>query len=204
MIHPTEFMAQCKVVLLGSSFAGKTSILRRLVFNKFNNDYASTLGTSLSTYDCQANGQSVRLNVWDTAGQENYRSLAKVYYRDANAAMIVYDVTSAESFKDIEYWISELDSSDSIGYSITIVANKIDMRDKRLISEETGKAFAEKVGASYAEVSALTGEGVRLLFDSIATKFVQIRDDPKKNRRYSDLHTVQTSNVVRKNESRCC
>ena len=104
MISPSEFTAQCKVVLLGSSNAGKTSVLRRLIYDKFSEEVSPTLGSSLSTFEAKVDDVNVKLNIWDTAGQENYRSLAKVYYRDANVAIILFDVTSQESFSDVDFW----------------------------------------------------------------------------------------------------
>ena len=203
MIQPSEFMAQCKVVLLGSSNAGKTSILRRLVYDKFSENVSPTLGSSLSTFDAKTGDSVVRLNVWDTAGQENYRSLAKVYYRDANVALVVFDVTSKESFSDVDFWLSELDSSESNGYIVVIVANKIDC-ENRVITSDMGKALSERAGAVYAETSAKTSEGIKELFSNIAGMFLQIKDDPKKNRRYSDLSTIQPPKLSYQASKPCC
>ena len=203
MIQPSEFMAQCKVVLLGASNAGKTSILRRLVYDKFSENVSQTLGSSLSTFDANVNDTIVRLNVWDTAGQENYRSLAKVYFRDANAALIVFDVTSKESFEDVDFWLSELDSTDSQGYFIIIVGNKIDC-DNRIVTSEQGKSLSERSGAIYAESSAKTGEGIKPLFNKIAERFLEIKDDPKKNRRYSDLSTISPPKLSTNSNTGCC
>lgn len=168
MLLPSDFTMQSKIVLLGATHTGKTSILRRLVFNRFSDEVMPTLGAGLNTFDHCFGDRSIRLNIWDTAGQENYRSLARIYYRDARAAVIVFDVTSKDSFNDIDYWLGELDSSTQFGHYIIILGNKIDLKGKRVITEEQGKTKAERSGATYYEVSALTGEGVKKIFETIA------------------------------------
>ena len=126
------------------------------------------------------------MNIWDTAGQESYRSLAKLYYRDAKAAVVVFDVCSLESFKQVEFWIGELDVSETFGHYVVIVGNKIDLEESRVVSDEDGKALAAKSGAVYLEASAKDGTGVKEIFQVIAEHFV----------------AVQQSNATRQDENK--
>ena len=176
MLSPSDYGTQWKVVLIGAASTGKTSILRRLVFGGFPEDVTPTLGAALSPYDVKINNTVIHMNIWDTAGQESYRSLARLYYRDAKAAVVVYDVCSAESFKEVEFWIGELDVAETFGHYVVIVANKIDKEEARVISTADGKTLAAKSGAVYMEASAKDGTGIAEIFENIAEHFVTVQE----------------------------
>ncbi|OHT02163.1 small GTP-binding protein [Tritrichomonas foetus] len=168
----TTDLVHYKVVLLGASNTGKTSIIQRLVFHRFNQEVMPTLGAGLSTYDITINDRIISLDLWDTAGQESYRSLAKIYYHDTQAAIIVYDVTSIETFYEIKYWLNELKSSENSTHVLAIVGNKVDRADERVVTPELARAFANDHNAFYYETSALTGEGVTALFKKISLELM--------------------------------
>jgi small GTP-binding protein len=167
---------QCKVVLIGASGTGKTSIIYRLIHNAFEAQLRTTLGAGLSTYWTNFGGRAVKLNIWDTAGQENYRSLARIYFRDAQCVLVVYDIADRSTFDDISYWLGEVEQLPPDSHFDTIVASKSDLRANRAVSEDEGRAVASDMRAAYYEVSAATGEGIFLLFDGIAERYVRFRD----------------------------
>ena len=176
---------QCKLVLLGASNSGKTSLITRLVSNEFSPDILATLGAGLSTSDFTVNNQTVKLNIWDTAGQENYKSLAKIYYRDAKVVFLVFDITSSDSMKELDYWIEEMSSISIDDKILFIIGNKIDMEDQRVVSNEEGQEYANKHKATYIETSAKTGENVVKAFKNAATAFYEASTSsnlPKTNR----------------------
>lgn len=158
-----------KVVLLGDSSVGKTSIVNRYVSETFDDTTPATVGSSYSEKLIRTpKNRRVTLSIWDTGGQERYRCLAPIYYREAAAAVIVFSVNDRSSLKGCEAWIKELALA-QLNSVIVIVANKIDTRP-RLISEEEGKNFAKDRLAIYIEVSAKLGRGIQELFTMLAER----------------------------------
>lgn len=170
MISAKEFHDQCKVVLLGAANSGKTTTLRQLIDGEFL-ESSPTLGTNLSIYECRVKNEKIKLNIWDTAGQETYRKLAKIYYRDCNVALVFFDVTSKESYQDVKYWISELDSCGPPYYETIIVANKVDQ--EREVTSDQGSELARRSKACYMEISAKTGQNVKNLFNLVDQSFTR-------------------------------
>jgi small GTP-binding protein len=168
---------QCKVVLIGASGTGKTSLIYRLMHNSFESQLRTTLGAGLSVYHTRFADRKVKLNIWDTAGQENYRSLARIYFRDAQCVLIVYDMADHTTYDDIRYWKEELDQLEPGSHFDFLIAGKSDRRGKRAVSEDEGRQLAADLGARYFEASALSGEGVTALFDSIAERFVKFVEE---------------------------
>ena len=197
MLAPSDYGTQWKVVLIGAASTGKTSILRRLVFGAFPEDVTTTLGAALSTYEVKKDNTNIHMNIWDTAGQESYRSLARLYYRDAKAAVVVFDVCSVESFKEVEFWIGELDVAETFGHYVVIVGNKIDNISSRVISQADGEALAQKSGAVYMEASAKEGTGIKEIFDKIAEHFIQVQASSTKSNDEKKL-------VVKNSSDGCC
>ena len=160
---------QLKVVFLGDSGVGKTCIIHWFAHGKFNDSSNPTLGAmviSKAVKDPEHN-KTIKYQVWDTAGQEKYRSLATMYYQDATAAVLVYSITNKESFNGIVYWMSELKKNAPENIKILIVANKSDLVDQEVVSLEEGKEFAEKNNATFQMTSAKDGTGIEKLFASM-------------------------------------
>lgn len=166
--------AQFKLVLLGGSAVGKSSIVQRFVKNSFDEFRESTIGAAFLTQSIEINEPEniiVKFEIWDTAGQERYRSLASMYYRNAQAAIIVYDITQTDSLEKAKYWIRELQKQTvSSNIIIALVGNKLDLKSERTVSYESANSLASELGLLYFEVSAKTGESVSELFESIAMK----------------------------------
>ncbi|CAI2343470.1 unnamed protein product [Caenorhabditis sp. 36 PRJEB53466] len=147
---------KAKVVVLGDSGVGKTSIIYRHRYGAHYRPVNATIGASFVSFDLGADRDDiVRLQVWDTAGQERFRCMVPMYMRNADAALVVYDVTNRDSFEDIERWIKDLDrSSGTEEAKIFLIGNKTDLVDKREVSEAEGKALAAKINAKFFEVSS--------------------------------------------------
>eukprot|EP01017_Pseudomicrothorax_dubius_P020588 TRINITY_DN2240_c0_g1_i2.p1 TRINITY_DN2240_c0_g1~~TRINITY_DN2240_c0_g1_i2.p1 ORF type:complete len:195 (+),score=33.74 TRINITY_DN2240_c0_g1_i2:113-697(+) len=162
-------VSEFKVVLLGDAGVGKSSISQRLCHNVFSDSYAVTIGGAYlnKSIDLKS-GQTVRLHLWDTGGEERFRAMAPLYYRDASVAILVYDVLDAKSFKSLEYWIKELDNKVKQDKLILALAgNKCDVPEKAVTTEQ-GKRFAETHNMIFAELSAKTGENIPEFFQQIA------------------------------------
>ncbi len=159
-------MCHYKVIVLGDPSVGKTSLINRFALDKFNEDYLPTLGISITEEEYEIMGTEnsrVKFMIWDLAGQSFFKRARKLYVRDAQSAFLVYDVTKKDSFLTIEQWRNEVIDEDG-EIPFILVANKIDLIEERVISEEEGRTLAGELNCSYIETSAKTAENVRELF----------------------------------------
>jgi small GTP-binding protein len=160
-------MRTVKVVFVGETRVGKSCILRRFVDDLFDENQVNTIGTAFSTKVIPTPTGTILLQLWDTAGQEQYRSLASMYYRNAHVALLVYDSTRRETFTKLSAWVDEVTHHAPNGIKSIVVANKLDL-SPRAVTREEGRSFAESMNAiAYLETSAKTGEGVKELFQAI-------------------------------------
>ena len=161
---------QVKVVLLGDSGVGKSSIVLRFVADNFKSDAEATIGASYMGKILQFNDKMIKFNIWDTAGQERYHSLAKMYYRDATAAIIVYDITKRDSYEGLKRWHKELTENGPKDISIIIAGNKEDLVQAEAVPPEEAMGFARSIGAQYKKTSAKSNEGIEQVFRELAGK----------------------------------
>ncbi|WPK26849.1 hypothetical protein PUMCH_004213 [Australozyma saopauloensis] len=171
--------ASFKLVLLGESAVGKSSIVHRFVKNTFDDMRESTIGAAFltQTISLPEVNTTIKFEIWDTAGQERYKSLAPMYYRNANAALCVYDITSKASFAKAQDWIKELNRQAPEGIVVALVGNKADLVDERQVDEADVESYLQDLRAQrgesagdviHLECSAKSGDGVLDIFNSIA------------------------------------
>ncbi|EKM61467.1 uncharacterized protein PHACADRAFT_248102 [Phanerochaete carnosa HHB-10118-sp] len=162
---------QFKLVLLGESAVGKSSLVLRFVKDQFDDYRESTIGAAFLTQTVALeDGTSVKFEIWDTAGQERYKSSAPMYYRNANCAVVVYDITQSASLEKARSWIRELQRQADPSIIIALCGNKSDLAVRRQVSQEEAKKYAEEEGLMWGETSAKSGEGVNEIFTEIAKK----------------------------------
>ena len=164
---------EAKIVLLGDVSVGKTSIASRYCKNSFNEHHINTIGGAYQQQKVVlGNGSMVKLHIWDTSGQERFRAMTNLYYRDAQVAILTYDITNESSFSSIEFWIQELKYKvENENMILCLVGNKCDVNsNERKITSQKGKNFAQDNNMIFFETSAKTGEGVKDLFVTIANK----------------------------------
>ncbi|TLD34265.1 hypothetical protein PspLS_00318 [Pyricularia sp. CBS 133598] len=180
-----------KLVLLGEAAVGKSSLVLRFVNNDFQENKEPTIGAAFLTQKCNLPARTIKFEIWDTAGQERFASLAPMYYRNAQAALVVYDLTKPTSLIKAKHWVAELQRQASPGIVIALVGNKLDLTsdggnaaggdddadadaagddsgDARKIPTEEAKAYAEEEGLLFFETSAKTGFNVTEVFTAIA------------------------------------
>ena len=162
-----------KIVLIGESAVGKTSLISQFIEQVFQDDQQSTIGGTFSTKIIKCgNGKILKLEIWDTAGQERYRSVTKLFYKDANAALLVYDISNKYTFEELQnYWIDQVRDSAPKDIILAIVANKSDLIESEQVDEAMAREFAKDNGALFALTSAKTTAGVESLFLDIAKKY---------------------------------
>lgn len=168
-VNPSK-TCQFKLVLLGESSVGKSSLVLRFVKGQFHEFQESTIGAAFLTQTVQIDDTTVKFEIWDTAGQERYHSLAPMYYRGAQAAIVVYDITNKETFHKAQTWIKELQRQASPNIVIALAGNKLDLASKRAVSYEDAKAYADECSLLFMETSAKTAANVMDIFTSIAKK----------------------------------
>jgi small GTP-binding protein len=167
-------MTRNKVILLGNTGVGKTSIIQFAVKHAPHLASAHTIGCNCSQLDVAMDGMSVSLNVWDTAGQELYRSIVPIYARDSEAAIVVYDISDEKSFLAVGSWVELLAQAEA-NAAIYITANKIDLEridGGRAVQDERAGLYAEGIGAKFFRVSALDGTGISELFAHVAADLI--------------------------------
>ncbi|KAI5120790.1 hypothetical protein M0805_002417 [Coniferiporia weirii] len=169
---------QFKLVLLGESAVGKSSLVLRFVKDQFDDYRESTIGAAFLTQTVTLDDDStVKFEIWDTAGQERYK--APMYYRNANCAVVVYDITQPASLEKARTWIRELQRQADPSIVIALCGNKTDLAARRQVTQEEAQKYAEEEGLMWGETSAKTGEGVANIFTSLAKKLPQIAAPPQ-------------------------
>ena len=185
-----------KVVLIGESGSGKTSIIQQFAYKIFDPNCATSISSQyvskvISFSDLR---KSLRIEIWDTAGQERYRSMAKLFYQDAKIIIFVYDVTSKSSFDElINYWIPEVQNTINTKEVIFgLVANKSDLYEIECITSEQGIKLADEINAIFQKTSAKLGLGISLLFENLGRTYLEPGFDYKKE------ENIDKENIERK------
>jgi Ras-related protein Rab-5C len=147
--------------LIGESFVGKTTIASAMMKIEFTSVYRPTIGASMVKIPLEREGRPVRwFYIWDTAGQEKYKALAPVYYRDSRAALVVYDVSERKTFEKLDKWLRRYRDSCGDANPVIVIGNKIDGENKRVVETSEGSEYAMKNKCQFMEVSAKTGAGI--------------------------------------------
>lgn len=157
-----------KIVVVGSSSVGKSSIVQRLVQGTFIEESTTTCGADFYTYSCPVNSDEIKLQIWDTAGQERFHSISKSYFRNAVGVILVYDITNLNSFDELTGWLDDLHQLAAANAYILLVGNKIDLEEQRQVGEQLVKEFAERHKLETIETSALSGKNVQEAFTRLA------------------------------------
>lgn len=198
---------EIKIVLAGESSVGKTCVVERVLKNNFIDDQSSTLGVLYSTLEDEIDGKNVIYQIWDTAGQENYRGMAPMYFNGSHAALCVFSVTDRESFDSIDEWVESIHQRADEQLIIFLIGNKIDLTDKREVSEAEGLEKAKSYGAIYYEVSAKTGEGFDNFLYQIGKEFLSQKEARQRKKAAENENSNQkeeNKNSQDKGDDSCC
>jgi Ras-related protein Rab-1A len=163
-----EFDYVFKILLIGSSSVGKSSLLLRFADHTFTEHFISTIGVDFKIRTLSTNGKTIKLQIWDTAGQERFRTITSSYYRGSHAIIITYDITSQDSFDRIEGWVEEIKQYGSSDVYQILVGNKCDLSKEREVTFEAGKALAEKHNLAFFETSAKTNVNIDEMFSHLS------------------------------------
>jgi Ras-related protein Rab-2A len=157
-----------KFILVGDSEVGKSAILIRLIENKYNTYMATTVGVDFGSKILDVSGKKIKLQIWDTAGQETYNSLVRSYYRGITGCLLIFDINKRNTFNNLNKWLNELERFSTNNIVITLVGNKIDKKETREISYEEAQIFAKANNMLYIETSAFNSFNVNQAFYTTA------------------------------------
>jgi len=191
-----------KLVLIGDSGVGKSCLLLRFADDNFTDSYISTIGVDFRFRTINIENKTVKLQIWDTAGQERFRTITSAYYRGADGIIMVYDVTSSESFDHVEEWLSEVDRYANENTSKLLVGNKADLIEEKQVPEDTAQRFAEKLSIPFLETSAKTATNVDAAFLTMAKELIKTRE--KQNTEGTPREKVKLKPVKPNNKKGCC
>ena len=156
-----------KVLLLGNSDVGKSSLLLRYVDSVWSDTFVPTIGVDFKVKTIEIGGKKVKLQIWDTAGQERFRTVVYTYFRGAHGIFLIYDITNRDSFKNLENWLIEIEKNASENVLKILIGNKNDLEDERDITPDEGKAFANRNGMQFIETSAKMNTNVNEAFETL-------------------------------------
>ena len=160
---------QYKLLVLGESSVGKTSLLMRYAEDKFEST-VQTIGVDFKNKYIMFNNKRIQLELWDTAGQERFKGIAKNYFHAANGVILVFDITNKDSFNKLKYWIDEGKTNVGQDTEIIIAENKVDLEDERKVNKDSINEFGKKMGLEILETSAKTGQGVDEIFQRLVSR----------------------------------
>ena len=194
MTSEKEYEFIIKILIIGDSTVGKTNFVYKFSEDKFSENYFASTGIELKTTSIQIDGKSIKIQLWDTAGQEKYRAMTKNLYLKSQGIIILFDITNETSFINLKNWMSQIKESCGEDIPILLVGNKIDLEDNRVINKERAMEYANNENIEYIEVSSKTGENINKALTSLLQKILK-RADSNSNFSFTlDAGTVKKKN----------
>ncbi|CAG0917853.1 unnamed protein product [Notodromas monacha] len=177
-----------KLLIIGDSGVGKSSLLLRFADNTFHGNYISTIGVDFKIRTVEVDGEKIKLQIWDTAGQERFRTITSTYYRGTHGVIVVYDVTSGETFANVKRWLHEIDTNCEFVNRI-LVGNKNDDPTRKVVLKEDARRFADQMGIQLFETSAKDNINVEEMFNAITRQVLRMKKEESEK-------TVQSNETV--------
>ncbi len=195
MTEDTNYDMIIKLVIVGDSSVGKTNLLLRYADDKFDANQKPTIGMDFLSRDIVIGKHSVKVQFWDTAGQEKYKAIASSYYKVASGVLLVYDISRRETFQKLDSWYNEIMNFTNKGMKIMLIGNKMDLETERQVSADEGRMFAEKKGMFFWETSAKVNidRRVHQAFESLIQECIK-----ETMRLEMNNETVQIENIRKK------
>ena len=195
-----------KVLLLGNSNVAKSSLFLRFVDDIWNDTFVPTIGVDFKIKTFEIDSKKIKMQIWDTAGQERFKNIIASYYRGAHGILLLYDVTDKDSFKNLSNWLIEIEKNASKNVLKVLIGNKSDLEDKRLVSYNQGKEFADTYGLKFIETSAKKNLNVNEAFETLGRELMIASADKKisnqKQNKKISVAKAQDLNIKKKDG--CC
>ena len=205
-LEEESYDEKIRLMLIGNSNAGKTSIIRRFCKNKFMNSFISSIGIDFETKYIKIDDKTINLQIWDTAGQERYKVISKNYFNQSDGFVIVYDITDRKSFDDIVSWIEQIKESGGEHTKNIIVGNKLDLEKSRKVDKEEGEKLAENYDYLFIEASAQSGKNIDKVFNILAKSILNDNNFTSASRKLSESSTIKEKDIrtVVQTKRKCC
>lgn len=200
----SEFDLLYKVLIIGDSAVGKSSLLLQFSDQTFSDNYVSTIGVDFKIRTLDVGGKQVKLQIWDTAGQERFQSITANYYHGSHAIALVYDVTDRKTFDNLRKWISDVDRLANKQVCRLIVGNKTDLSDKRVVRRDEGQALADSLGIPFIETSAKTASNVQEMFIKMCNEISRRQGLSAPTQNGGDQWTLKPGNSIEQNKGCAC
>ena len=162
-----------KYIIIGDAAVGKSNLLLRYAHGQFKPEYQLTIGVEFGAKNVEIRNKLYRIQIWDTAGQENFRSITRAYYKNSVCALVVYDIASRDSFNNVSTWIEDCKNQSPKTIFMVLVGNKSDLAERRQVQTEEGQELADKYGLLFYETSAKTGDNVESIFVDSANEIAR-------------------------------
>ena len=194
-----------KVLLLGNSDVGKSSLILRYVDQVWSDTFVPTIGVDFKVKTLELQNKQIKMQIWDTAGQERFRNVISSYFRGAHGILLIYDVTNRDSFKNLESWLIEIEQNSSENVLKVLIGNKNDLVDDKEIKTEEGQAFANRNGMQFIETSAKENTNVTEAFECLAKLMMEFNSEKKAPTTKNDKKALSASaGKDLKTKKKCC
>ena len=195
-----------KVLLLGNSNVGKSSLFLRFVDDVWNDTFVPTIGVDFKIKTFEIDSKKIKMQIWDTAGQERFKNIISSYYRGAHGILLLYDVTDKESFKNLSNWLIEIEKNASKNILRILIGNKSDLEDKRVISYAQGKEFADTYGLKFIETSAKKNLNVSEAFEPLGRELMNAGAEKKieKQKENKKISVAKAQDLTTQKRQGCC
>ena len=195
-----------KVLLLGNSNVGKSSLFLRFVDDIWNDTFVPTIGVDFKIKTFDIDEKKIKMQIWDTAGQERFKNIIASYYRGAHGILLIFDVTDKDSFKNLSNWLIEIEKNASKNVLKVLIGNKTDLEEKRVITYNQGKQFADTYGLKYIETSAKKNLNVNEAFETLGRELMAASDDKRitKTKPNKKISVAKAQDLTPEKKKGCC
>ena len=195
-----------KVLLLGNSNVGKSSLFLRFVDDIWNDTFVPTIGVDFKIKTFDIDEKRIKMQIWDTAGQERFKNIIASYYRGAHGILLIYDVTDKDSFKNLSNWLIEIEKNSSKNVLKVLIGNKTDLEEKRVISYNQAKEFADSYGLKYIETSAKKNLNVNEAFATLGRELMVASEDKRivKQKQNKKISVAKMEDLNVQKRRGCC
>ena len=195
-----------KVLLIGNSNVGKSSLFLKFVDDIWNDTFVPTIGVDFKIKTFEIDTKKIKMQIWDTAGQERFKNIISSYYRGAHGILLLYDVTDKDSFKNLSNWLIEIEKNSSKNVIKVLIGNKTDLEDKRVISKNQGKDFADTYGLKFVETSVKKNINVKEAFETLGRELMAASVDKKivKEKQNKKISVSKAQDLNVQKNGGCC
>ncbi|BFU20066.1 Rab family GTPase [Entamoeba histolytica HM-1:IMSS-B] len=203
-VRNTNRLTPLKLIVVGDSSVGKTSLIQMFANNQFSNSVVSTVGIDFLTKRYEVDGTTYKVQIWDTAGQEKFRTIITSYYRGVQGAVLIYDVTNKSTFDAINYWVKNVQEFGEQVIGRILVGNKTDLEQHRTVSTEMGQSLADKIGIPFIETSAAKGENIQETFTCLIKEVIENQKQQTSTKSTERVNVTKPTTPSTQEQAGCC